>query len=173
MATNRSYSQIFGDSIVIRRFEGRKLMKLKIATPERVILDEEVDSVSLPTVMGEITILPNHIPLVANLVAGELKYKQGGQDKFFAVSSGFIEVNPGSEVIVLSDTAEFGHEIDIDRAEKARERARQIMQESYKDEKTYADALAGLEKHLARIKVARKHRTHTQRNLQSGVLPED
>lgn len=66
----------------------------KIATPERVVYESEVDSVTCPTQMGEITVLPNHIPLVANLKAGELKIVENGQQKFIALSGGFIEVRP-------------------------------------------------------------------------------
>ena len=65
-------------------------MKFKIATPERIVLDEEVESVSLPTEMGEITVLPHHIPLIANLVAGEDKNRQKSEEKFFAVPAGAI-----------------------------------------------------------------------------------
>ena len=75
-------------------------------------------------------------------------------------------------MIVLADSAEFGHEIELERAQKAREKAKAMMQESYRDEKIYTDAVVELEKHLVRIKVARKHRTRTKRNLESGTLPE-
>lgn len=136
------------------------------------MLETEVDSLTLPTQLGEITILKNHIPLIANLVPGEIRYKIGGKQEFFAVSGGVIEVRKDHEVVVLADTAEFGHEIDVQRAEQARERARAAMSESYKDDKTFATAATGLEKHLARLKVARKHRTRTSKNLESGILKE-
>lgn len=148
------------------------MIEFSITTPERTLLTETVDAVTLPTQMGEITILPKHIPLVANLVPGEVRYRTGNQTKFFAVSGGFIEVRKDGKVIVLADTAEFGHEIDLDRAEKAKDTAKKMMQENYKDETTFADAAALLEKNLARLKVARKHRTHTHRNLESGILNE-
>ncbi|MBI4049430.1 MAG: F0F1 ATP synthase subunit epsilon [Candidatus Doudnabacteria bacterium] len=148
------------------------MLKLKIVTPERVLLDEQVDQVTLPTQLGEITVLPNHIPLIANLVSGEVRYKTSGKENFFVVSSGMIEVKKKNEIVVLAETAEFGQEIDVERAEKARERAKKLMQESYRDERAFADAAAGLERHLARLKVARKHRTRTHRNLESGTLKE-
>ena len=141
-------------------------MHFKIATPERVMLETEVDSVSLPTTLGEITILPQHIPLVANLVSGEIKYKYQGKESFFAVSGGVIEVKFG-EVVVLADTAEFGHEIDIKRAEAARDRAKQLMVESSVDQGAFMDAAAEFGKNLARIKVAHKHRTHKQPHVES------
>jgi F-type H+-transporting ATPase subunit epsilon len=85
-------------------------------------------------------------------------------------SAGVIEIKNGSELVVLAETAETIQEIDVDRAEKARERAKKLMQENYRDEKSFAEAAAMLEKHIARLKVARKHRTHTSRNLESGTL---
>jgi F-type H+-transporting ATPase subunit epsilon len=148
------------------------MIKFRIATPERIMLETEVDSLTLPTTSGEITVLPNHIPLVSNLAPGEIRYKVGGKQEFFAVSGGVIEVGKNNEVVVLADTAEFGHEIDVKRAEEARVWAKQLMSESYKDEKTMADAAAALEKNLARLRVAHKHRTHTHSNLESGILKE-
>ncbi|MGE5392530.1 MAG: ATP synthase F1 subunit epsilon [Candidatus Saccharibacteria bacterium] len=151
------------------------MLKLRIVTPERILLETDAASATLPTKLGQITVLPGHIPLVANLVPGEIRYKAAGageDEQFFAVSGGFIEIRPGNEVVVLADTAEFGHEIDIERAEQARERARLLMSESVKDEESFADAVAIMEKSLARLKVARKHRTHTKSNLESGNLSE-
>lgn len=147
-------------------------MKFKIVTPDRVLLEQEVDSVTVPTETGEITILKNHIPLVSNLKPGELKFASGNDAQYFAVSGGFLEVRDTGEVIVLADTAEFGHEIDPDRAGKARETAQQLMQENYHDEHASADALAMLEKNLARLRVAKKHRTKTATNLESGLFRE-
>ncbi|MBI4363566.1 MAG: ATP synthase F1 subunit epsilon [Candidatus Doudnabacteria bacterium] len=148
------------------------MLKLKITTPERIMLETEVNSVTLPTQLGQITVLPKHIPLVADLTSGEISYKKPGGEEFFAISGGVVEVKENGEIDVLADSAEFGHEIDIKRAEKAKQRAKEIMAGAYKDEKAFVDAAAGLEKHLARLKVARKHRTRTHQNLESGTLPE-
>ncbi len=147
-------------------------MKFKIATPERVMLDVEVDSLTLPTELGEITVLAGHVPLVANLAPGEIRYRHQGRQDFFAVSGGVLEVRKNNEVVVLADTAEFGHEIDIKRAEEARERARKVMTEGSKSDESFASAAAALEKNLTRLRVARKHRTHTHQNLESGTLKE-
>ncbi|MBI4050447.1 MAG: F0F1 ATP synthase subunit epsilon [Candidatus Doudnabacteria bacterium] len=136
----------------------KKKIKFKIATPERVVFESEADSVTCPTQMGEVTILPNHIPLVANLNAGELKVIENGSPRHFAVSGGFIEVRPKNEVIVLADAAEREEEIDIKRAEEARQRARKLMAEEVKDAEKFVEAQALLERSLARIKVARKRK---------------
>jgi F-type H+-transporting ATPase subunit epsilon len=135
-------------------------MKFKIATPERIMLETEVDSLTLPTTMGEVTILPNHIPLVATLEPGEIRYKHGATNDFFAVSGGIIEVKKGGEVVVLADSAEFAHEIDIEKAEAAREEAQKLMTEAGKDQKSYSDASAMFRTQLVRLNVARKHHSH-------------
>ena len=131
------------------------------------MLDAEVDSVTLPTTLGEITILPHHIPLAANLAAGEIKYKSQGKENFFAVSGGIIEVKNGHEIVVLADSAEFGHEIDLQRAEEARDEAKKLMAQSKPTEQSMADAAAWLERSEVRIRVAKKHHTHKQQNLES------
>lgn len=146
------------------------MINFKLVTPERVLLEKEVDSITLPTETGEITVLSHHLPLISNLVAGEVRYKIGLVEETFAVSGGVIEVGANNQVAVLADTAEFGHEIDANRAEEARKRAHELMQDSYKDEKVSAVAAASLKKHLARLKVARKHRTRAKTNFESGSL---
>lgn len=142
-------------------------MKFKIVTPERVLLETEADSVTLPTALGEITVLPNHMPLAGKLEPGEIKYKQNGRENFFAVSGGVIEVKKSGEVVVLADSAEFGHEIDLKRAEDAREEAKKLMAKVSGDQKSYADAQSWLERSTARVKVAKKHRTHTHTHIES------
>jgi F-type H+-transporting ATPase subunit epsilon len=148
------------------------MIKFKVVTPHRIMLEKEVDSVTLPTQTGQITILEHHIPLVSNLETGELTYKEKGQEFFFAVSGGFVEVKPNNEVIVMADSAEFGHEIDIQRAEEARSLAQKMMKENYQDQTASAEAMALLEKNLNRLRIAHKHRTHTNKNLESGILHE-
>src|SRR3989344_9218330 len=130
----------------------------KIATPERIMLETEVASLTLPTELGEITILPNHTPLVANLAPGEIRYKAGSKQDFFAVSGGVIEVRKNHEVVVLADSAEFGHEIDLKRAEEARDRAKLLMLEKAGEPEAFQEAAASFGRNLARIKVAHKHR---------------
>ena len=136
-----------------------KALHFEIVTPERVVFSApSVESVTLPTQMGEITILPDHLPLVANLAPGELHVKVGGQEISMAVSGGFIEVKPG-KITVLADTAERADELDLERAEQARQKAHQLMSQARTAESTdYAALAAKLEKELARLRVATKHR---------------
>ncbi len=139
-----------------------KTLHFQIATPERVVFEAPaVTAITLPTKLGEITILPDHLPIVSSLVPGEVRVTVGGQQVSLAVSGGFIEVRPG-KVVVLADTAERAEEIDEARAEEARERARQLMQkERVAEEVDFATLAAKLEKELARLKVVRRHRERT------------
>ena len=136
-----------------------KTLYFQIATPERVVFTAEAaEAITLPTELGEVTILPDHLPLVANLRPGEVRVQIGGQEVSMAVSGGFIEVRPG-KVTVLADTAEHAEELDERRAEEARQRTRELMSRERTAEGTdYAALAAKLEKELARLRVVRKHR---------------
>lgn len=129
----------------------------KIVTPERVVFEEDVDAVTLPTADGEITVLPHHIPLVSLLKAGEVRIKKGHEEIPLAVSNGVIEVD-GENIVVLADTAERGDELEEEKIEKAREAAQNLMNAKRGDEEGFAEASAGLERELARLKVVRRHR---------------
>jgi|SRR5436190_4598206 len=101
------------------------MIKLEIVTPEKRVLDAEVDSVTIPTASGEAAILQNHAPLVSALKPGVLSYSAKGATDKLAISGGFVEVN-SNNVSVLVDTALSADEIDtttakadLDSAEKA------------------------------------------------------
>jgi len=131
---------------------------LEIVTPERVVYSDEIDQVSLPTPQGEITILPHHIPLISALSAGELIVRKGDIDVPMAISSGFVEVRP-DKVVVLADTAERAEEIDVTRAEEARKKAERLLTTKRADQKEFAAVMVNIEKELARMRVAEKHRS--------------
>ena len=134
-------------------------IKFKIVTPERTVFEDEIDQVTLPTQEGEITVLPEHIPLIAVLVPGELVIKQNGKEVAMAVSGGMVEVRK-NELTILADTAERAEEIDLARAEEARQKAEKLKDEKIRmDETEYAAVAALMERNLARIKVARQHLT--------------
>lgn len=132
-------------------------LQFEIVTPERKVLTEAILQVTVPTVQGEITILPHHIPLVALLRPGALVIQRAdGSQELLAVSGGFIEVLP-SKVVVLADTAELSTEIDETRAHQAHQRAVVLMQQQRRaDSEEYATLVAKMEKELARLKVAQK-----------------
>ena len=130
---------------------------LKIVTPERIVFEDEVDSVSAYTEQGEITILPNHIPLVAPLRAGEARARKDGKEELLAHSTGFIEVRGGNQVVLLADTAERVEELELEKIEAARELAKKMLSEKRAvDDVSFADAAAAMERELARYRVAMK-----------------
>ena len=102
------------------------MLKLEIVTPEKRVLDAEVDYVSLPTASGEAGILPSHAPLIAALKPGVLTYNRKNETDKLAVSSGFAEVNDDT-VSVLVDDAETASEVDIEAARADRESAEKAM----------------------------------------------
>lgn len=145
------------------------MLTLIIATPEREVYRDTVDSVSLPTVDGEITVLPNHIPLATILRAGELVIRQGTEARPYAVSGGFIEVQP-HQLVILADTAEHLEEIDEQRAQEAIERAKKLKEEMREDNVEYATVSAKLERDLNRLRVVRKYKHKAHQNItQTGI----
>ena len=136
-------------------------MKLNIITPERVVFSEDVDQVTIPTMDGEITVLPHHIPLVGLLKAGELIIKKGGEIIPLAVSGGMFQVRADG-VTILADTAERVEEILEERAEEAHKAAEKLMEEKRFDAEEYATIAAKIDKELTRLKVVRKwkHKGH-------------
>ncbi|MGB7203005.1 MAG: F0F1 ATP synthase subunit epsilon [Pyrinomonadaceae bacterium] len=102
------------------------MLKLEIVTPEKRVLDAEVDSVTVPTASGEAGILSHHAPLVSALKPGILTYSAKGAAEKLVVSGGFVEVS-GDKVAVLVDTAESADEIDAAAAKLAREEAEKAL----------------------------------------------
>ncbi|MFA5052046.1 MAG: F0F1 ATP synthase subunit epsilon [Patescibacteria group bacterium] len=146
-------------------------IKFQITTPERVVYEDEVDEVVLPTLQGEIGILPHHIPLVSLLSVGEIRIKKGSETVYMAVSGGFLQVKP-NQVTVLADTAEREDEIDEKRAEEARQRAHELLNKKRADATDFAAVSAKLEKELARLKVARRRRRQPRYGPSSGLQKE-
>ncbi|EKD47209.1 MAG: hypothetical protein ACD_66C00170G0001 [uncultured bacterium] len=132
-------------------------LHLKIVTPERIVFEDSVDSVSVMTENGEITILPNHVPLVSLLRSGEMRLKDDKQETLLAVSTGLIEVKPGNIIVVLADTAERSDELTLEEIVKAKDLAQKRLEDARdKNDVAYADALVHMERELARYKVASK-----------------
>jgi F-type H+-transporting ATPase subunit epsilon len=133
------------------------IIHLEIVTPERLLLEADVDSVQIPGLDGELGILPGHSPLISELKpAGLLTYVQGGASHQLLVSSGFVEVMP-DRVKVLAEVAERPDEVDLERALKAKERAEKLLVQATGDPTVDADAAAlELERATARIQIAGK-----------------
>ena len=133
-------------------------MKVEIITPEKIAYSEDADQVSLPTAEGEITVLPGHIPLVTQLLPGELTLKKGNQYIVMAAGGGFAEIT-GKKVSIATDLAQRPEEIDERFAEEARKRAEQVLKERERlSEEEFAVTAANLQKALAQLKIKRRHR---------------
>ncbi len=136
-----------------------KLLDFELTTPERVAVRAKIRQVSIPTTEGEITVLPDHLPLVAPIQAGELRLvDEAGEEILLAVSGGFVTVHPGNRIAILADTAERADELDFKAIEEAMRRAEQVLAEKHDDAERFADATAHLAREMARWKVVRKHR---------------
>ncbi len=136
-----------------------KLLDFELTTPERVAVRAKIRQVSIPTTEGEITVLPDHLPLVAPIQSGELRLvDEKGEEMLLAVSGGFVTVHPGNRLAILADTAERAEELDFKIIEEAVKRAEQVLAEKHDDAERFADATAHLAREMARWKVVRKHR---------------
>jgi F-type H+-transporting ATPase subunit epsilon len=128
---------------------------LEIVTPERQLVSERVDSLRAPGVDGEFGVLPSHVRMIAGVGTGLLRYRPAGASDWseLAVSAGLVEVLP-DRVIVLAQTAEAAHEIDIARAQSAFERARKKLE--HPDEDTNIEAtLDALRRAATRLQAAK------------------
>jgi len=130
--------------------------RLEIVTAEGMVFSDDVDQVIAPGIAGELGILPHHTPLMTMLAPGELRVKQGARESSLAISGGFLEVRP-DRVIVLADAAERADEIDIARAEAAKQRAQELIA-SHPARADLAQAEAALARSLARLRVVERRR---------------
>lgn len=129
---------------------------LEVVTPERVVVSQQVEIVVAPGSLGEFGVLEGHVPFLTGILPGELRYTAEGKTEHLAVTTGFAEVSD-NKVSVLVDAAERASEIDVERARKAMERAKERLS---KDRGTpdidFQRAEAALRRAIARIKVAEK-----------------
>ena len=132
-------------------------IKVEIVTAERIVYSGEVNEIVAPGAEGQLGILPHHAPLMTSLDAGELVIKTESGEEILAISGGFIEVRP-DRVIILADQAERAEEIDLERAEAARKRAEQRLQDKTTDVDA-AKADAALRRAMVRLSVAEKVKT--------------
>src|ERR1700753_3706867 len=129
-------------------------LKLEIVTPDAKVFSEDVEMVTLPGVEGEMGIYPNHVPLLTQIVSGEIIARKGGQDFFLAIGEGFVEVT-GDHVSILADMAIRAENIDEAKAEEARRRAEARLSEKLSDEDS-AMVQAALAHSAAQLKVKRR-----------------
>lgn len=127
-------------------------LELQIVTPERLILQEQVDEVEIPGSEGYFGVLPGHTPLLASLAVGEMWYRKGQEKFYLALAFGFAEVLP-ERVTILARVAERAEEVDLERAEQAKKRAEEQLAQSRSDV-DYERARLALMKSVSRISVS-------------------
>jgi len=129
-------------------------LKLEIVTPESKTYSEDVEMVTLPGVEGEMGIFPQHVPLMTQIVSGEITVRKDGRDYFLAVGEGFVEIT-GERVAIMTDMAIRAESIDEGKAEEARRRAEARLAEKLDDHEA-AMVSAALAHSLAQLKVKRR-----------------
>ena len=127
-------------------------IQLQIVSADRSLVNERVDEVEIPGADGYFGVLPGHTPLLALLGAGELWYRQGQEKRYLALAFGFAEVQP-DRVTILAQVAERAEDIDVARAEAARQRAEERMARPT-EEMDFERARVALLKALIRLQVA-------------------
>ncbi len=128
-------------------------LKLEIITPEGPVYVEDVEMVTLPGIAGQFGVYPQHLPLMTQMVPGEIIVRKEGRDTFFATGAGLIEVT-AARVSILTDLAVQADKIDEAKAEEARQRAEARLREKLSDEEV-ATANAALARSLAQLNVKR------------------
>jgi F-type H+-transporting ATPase subunit epsilon len=136
------------------------IIDLQIVTPDRMLVHEQVDEVEIPGVEGYFGVLPGHTPLLSALGVGELWYRKGQEKTYLSVILGFAEVLP-ERVTILAQLAERPEEIDVERAETARQRAAERLEQ--KSDVDYERARIALMKSMTRLQVSSR--------IASGAAP--
>ncbi len=131
-------------------------LHLKIITPRKVVVDENIDSVSIPSFDGEITILPKHENLFCLLVEGIIKIKSKDDEDFLSIGGGYVETD-GKNITILVSKAYGQDEIDKNLTEKALSDAKNILSVS-KDEKERAEAMAMMRRAIVDSKLLKKRK---------------
>ena len=129
-------------------------LRLDIVTPDKVVLQAEVDYVGASGVDGQFGLMPAHAAMLSALKIGDLYYRQGGTTHWVFVSGGFAQISE-NKVTILAEAAELASDIDVDRAEQAKARAEQRLADPKPDTDVHRAELA-LTRAIARIRVARR-----------------
>ncbi len=131
-------------------------LKLEIVTPEGVAYSEDVHMVTLPALEGQLGVLPHHVPLMTQVVPGEMIVRAAAGETFLAIGGGLVHIT-GDRVSLLTDMAVAAESIDEARAEEARQRASARLREKISDEEV-ASVNASLARSLAQLRVKRRRR---------------
>ena len=132
-------------------------IRLKVITPRKIVIDEQINSVTVPTADGEITILPHHAHLFSLLIEGIVKIKQEGNENALAIGGGYLETN-GDTITVLVSRAYGQDEVDRDLTDKAVEEAKHILSKST-DEKERAEAMTIIRRSVIDSKLMKRRKS--------------
>jgi F-type H+-transporting ATPase subunit epsilon len=132
-----------------------KTFPLQIVSQERELISTEVDSVTIPTAEGEITVLYKHSPLFAKVETGQLIYRMGIEEASLVVSNGFVNVTPSGEVKVMVDSGVLARDISLEKAQQAVRAARETMEKT-RDQRELMMAEASLRQAMMEVQVAQK-----------------
>lgn len=133
------------------------MLHLEIITPDETVYDGDATSVTLSTADGEITVLPGHVPLMTTLVPGVAIVRFEGNEQYFAISGGIVEID-GASIRVLARTADRADALEEAAIEQAKAAAEKLVSERRHDAEGFAEAVAVLDRELARIKTVRRRR---------------
>lgn len=139
-------------------------MHVELITSEGSAFTGEAISVTLPSGMGEITVLKHHIPLLSTVEPGTVIIRTGNGDQLYAVSRGIVQVEPAS-VRILSDIADRAETLEEEAIELAKSRAEELRNARRNDSEGFAEATATLERELARLTSIRRLRSHKRRSI--------
>ncbi|MGL4980318.1 MAG: ATP synthase F1 subunit epsilon [Fusobacteriaceae bacterium] len=130
--------------------------KLKLVNSERILLEEEAEFIMVRTTVGDMGILPNHSPFVSGLAVGEMKIRAKGQEDYYFVSGGFLEISKNNVVTILADEAMNSREIDMERAKKEVEIAEAKLKKIQEDKEILMTQRA-LQEALTKVRLAERH----------------
>lgn len=128
---------------------------LKIVTSKQALLDQEAEFVMVRTIVGDMGILPNHSPFVSELAIGEMKVRANGQDEFYYVSGGFLEISTQNVVTILADEAMLAKDIDVEHARRELQIAEERMKKVQEDREVLLTQRA-LQEALTKVKIAER-----------------
>ena len=125
-------------------------LKLSVVTPQKQLISEEVDQVNAPGSEGDFGILYDHAPFLTNLRSGQLSYENDGESTTLVIGGGYLEVTD-NRVTILAETGEFVHEIDRERAERARSQAEEKLSNPDLSEEEFSETQKKLFRAIARL----------------------
>lgn len=137
-------------------------MHLSIVTPEKKIFDDEINSLTVRTTNGEITVLPQHVDLLTTVTPGEVTIRKDNKEQYMAVTGGFLEVTK-SGITILADYAVRSEDIEVEKAMQAQKRAQEVLKKKEESisERDLAVAQADLRRSILELKVAQRRRRTT------------